>query len=69
MASQQLITSLQTGCNRQTDRRPVPSITEPPHELNKTRHHTLALNFANCWLIFKILSPVDSVVNMQRSGH
>ena len=33
--------------------------------VKKTSHYTFVCNFAKCWHIFKILSPTDSVVNLQ----
>ena len=33
----------------------------------KTRHQTLAHNFTKYWPIFKILSPLDSIGNLQES--
>ena len=36
-------------------------------ESKKTRHQTLAHNFTKYWPIFKILSPLDSVGNLQES--
>jgi len=35
----------------------------------KKQDTTLALNFAKCWPIFKILSPSDSVVNVKWNDH
>jgi len=33
---------------------------------SQTGHSTLVDNFAKCWQIFKILSPLDSVVNLKQ---
>jgi len=32
-------------------------------------HYNLAHNFAKCWLIFRILSQTDSLVNLQQNRH